>query len=258
MADTVAYYLNESDLAKLKQFIRMEMNTRRNNERQAPGLDILAPTPDVHIAYAATAIQPMNSVLGTAGDPAGTGSTYYPNSLDCDIYQVDYDTGELIPTGMDQVTVYNTSETATAPGWMIVHRTKFGVWVAGLGSGSSGGGGNTSGYIGNCACFECISGTDASITTCGSAPNGAAPVYKVDLGTWILYPTLAGIQYLSYVGGCTWTSPLIPISAPGTGSVVGTGTAGISYYQWVYTIAGLNTTLQLTLVYGADIAGVIQ
>lgn len=243
-------FLTEEDREALKAYLH-ESRSRNKNERSQNPVGNSQTTPDVHVAYVRETIP---AITGT-----GTGSSV-ANRADCEIYEVDLETGELIIQGDELQTVFNISSSDLPPGWALIYRSKFnGVWVAGPAN-STGTGGTTSSTGGDCncqGCFNCLTNAQAIVTTCANAPDGAAFEYTVDFGTWVAWPTLGGAHTLRYQGRsgsgtggmtsntCQWLSEEVTIT-------VGTG-GDYGVYQWVYEIFVDYATLSLTLVSGTDV-----
>lgn len=250
MADK-AYFLSESDLAVIKEFVRKESTTRQNPKiRHIP--EVSQTTTEVYIAYSSTGISALNSMMGSGG----SGTIWSPNSAECDVYSIDLDTGRLTKQFDISKTVYNLSVNPVPAGWLVISRDKYGNWVCGLGALSGNTPGGSGGGSAGCNCFNCITAIQAVIdsTTCSYCPNGAPFRYTVDFGTWAAYPTLFGLQVLTWSSGCTWSSPTIRIEL---GTYAGTGSPSeYGIYQWNLVFAA-TTTLELSLVSGTDIVGII-
>lgn len=258
MADKKVYFLSESDLATIKHFIKVQQSQRNNTPTHAASAHVPQANTDVYMAFAPSGI-PGLTQGGSAGSTEGTGSDYaMPGSALCNIYSIDTDTGELQPVYNLDKQVYNLSATVVPTGWLVIHKEKFGSWVAGLGaaSESTGSNGNTTGNSTNdCPCFDCLAADEAPVGACGFCTTGAAYQYTADVGEWLEFPTLGGIVTMTYVSGCTWASDVIFVEGTGTGTEVGTASGDGGSYQWVLVMAASATTLELLLVSGNDIVG---
>lgn len=143
-----AFFLSESDVAVVKRLLdeveRRGFNLRVNAPSRTPPRDILQ-TPGSYIAFS-----PYGETL-----PAMVGTT--PGKLLCDIYriidteEIGYEYGYLLPpyeyeydssqvVQVEELTqwVYNISDSPMS-GSFLVHKDKYGYWLAGAGGGGGSG-----------------------------------------------------------------------------------------------------------------------
>ena len=122
--------LSEKDRAWLKKLIQVEVQSRQNNPRsraEFPWNEHIFQSSDVYVA------KPQS----VAGIEALDGTT--PGKALCDIYQIVWQDDDDLHVVTDLVEmVYNVSTTAIEQVFIVIYRTKFGVWVTGSPPGEGG------------------------------------------------------------------------------------------------------------------------
>jgi hypothetical protein len=167
--------LTDTDMALIKQVVSSELQRIQNLGTKNP--NFLAGddqfTPEVYIALTpSNGIAPLSIQAGTS---TGTGTGDAPGSAECEIWRII--DNNLTPMDIPDKTVYNIS-TNVIPGqtWIVVLRTKDGVWLAASAAGPS----TTPLISGVCGCF-CYKESEYDIIVGGEKTTSRVAVALANL-----------------------------------------------------------------------------
>lgn len=110
----------------LDELVRQAKTRRENTPSQIPSSEIEddIQSPDTYIA-----LPPVGGIPALTRAAFNEAAGDIPGSADCDIYRIDRVSGELVKVSSFLEKVYSLNHSAILVEWILITKTKFGLWV---------------------------------------------------------------------------------------------------------------------------------